>query len=151
MVLENNSVKKIISYLSIQLINELSQRFHLAYSLSPLLLITFSTLNCLVCLLQFFFIKRSNNFFTIKITNNMCPRHSIFNLFTHKDLFKFVWNKTFCKNVFIFWYSCIINNIKLRTTIFFFYIKVNICTWLDINRLHFDCAICIVVFIAYIT
>ena len=35
----------------------------------------------LVCFLQFFFVKSSKNFFSVKITNNICPRHSAFKSF----------------------------------------------------------------------
>ena len=45
MVLENNSTHVMISFSSIQLKNELSQSFHLTCNLSPILLITFLTLN----------------------------------------------------------------------------------------------------------
>ena len=38
----------------------------------------------LICFEQFFFGKRSKNFFAFKITNNICPRHSVFNFFNHK-------------------------------------------------------------------
>ena len=41
--------------------------------------------------LQFFFVKRSNNFFTVKITNNICSRHSILNFFNHKNFFWPIW------------------------------------------------------------
>ena len=34
----------------------------------------------LICFLQFIFVKRSNNFFTFQITNNICPWNSVFNI-----------------------------------------------------------------------
>ena len=72
-------------------------------------IITFATLNCLVCLLLFFFIKRSNNFFTAKITNKICPRYSIFNFFNHKNLSWPIWSVTFSTKCFyslIFLHDC---------------------------------------------
>ena len=63
-------------FLSIQLLKELLQLFHLTYSLSSFLFITL-TLNFLICFLQFFFVKRSNNFFAFKVTNNICPHYSV--------------------------------------------------------------------------
>ena len=32
---------------------------------------------------------------TIKITNNMCPRNSIFNFFNHKNFFRPIWSVIF--------------------------------------------------------
>ena len=52
--------------------------------------------------LQLFFVKRSKNFFNITIANNICPWHSIFNFFNPKNVFRSIWNVTFCRNVFIF-------------------------------------------------
>ena len=66
----------ILSFLSIQLLKELSQPFHLTYCLWPFLFTTFLNLNFFwFAFLQFFFVKHSNNFFTVKIANNICPRH----------------------------------------------------------------------------
>ena len=89
-------------FLSTQLLKELTKPFDLTYSLSPFLLITFSTLSFLLFYLQFFFIKPSNDFFAFKITNHICPRHSIFNFFNYKNVFGPIWNMAFCKNILIF-------------------------------------------------
>ena len=98
----------------------------------------------LICFLQFFFIKRYNNFFTFKITNSTCPWHSVFNLFNYKNFFRPIWNTAYCKNVFIFWYFNNITNFKLRIFIINFFTTVNICVWFYINKLYFYCAmICI--------
>ena len=73
----------------------------------------------LIWFLQFFFIKRSNNFFTFKFTNNICPRHSVFSFFNQKNFFRPIWRANFCKNVFIFQYPYMITNFKFRIFIFF--------------------------------
>ena len=74
----------------------------MTYSLSSFLLITFSILNSLwFDFLQFFFVKRSNNFFTLKISNNICPRNSILKLANHRNFFRPIWNLTFCKKIFL--------------------------------------------------
>ena len=58
--------------------------FHSTYNLLTFLLITFSIINFSLICFQFFFVKYSNNFFTVKIINNMCPQHNIFNFFNLK-------------------------------------------------------------------
>ena len=78
-----------------------------------------------------FFVKCFNNFKTFKIT--LIPQNSIFNFCNHKTFFKPIWNITFSKNVFIFWYSYMITNFKFR--IFFvilFYRNQYIC--LDLHQ-----------------
>ena len=71
-----------MSFLSIQLLKELSVIIVFPFNIQFVafsLYYFFSSKLFLICFLQFFFIKRSNNFFAFKITNNICPRHSIFN------------------------------------------------------------------------
>ena len=111
------------------------------YSLSPFLLITFSILNSFWFVFpQFFFIKCRNRFFSVKITNNICPRNSIINFFNIKNFFRSIWNLTFCKNVFMFWNFYMVTNIKFRIFFIVLVIEINICAWLYINRIHFYCA-----------
>ena len=114
-------------------------------------MITFSTLNFFwFAFLQFFFLTRSNDFFTTKITNNICPRRSFFNFFNHENFLRPIWSVIFCKNIVIFSYSYMLTNRTFRVFIFVFYTKINISARLYINRLHSDCTtICIVVFINY--
>ena len=57
----------------------------------------------MICFLKFFFVKRSNNFFSIKIKSSICSRNSVFNFCNH--FLRPIWNIAFCKNIFIFWYS----------------------------------------------
>ena len=57
-------------------------------------------------------LKRFNNFFAYKITNNLCLMHNAFSFFNHRTFFKAISNIAFCKNVFIFWYSNNITNFK---------------------------------------
>ena len=99
----------------------------------------FSSKLFLVCFLQFFFVKRSNNFFTITITNNICPRHIVFNFFNHKIFLEQICNRTFCQKVFIFWYPNNITNFKFRIFIVQFFTRVNICAWFYFKRLRFNC------------
>ena len=57
---------------------------------------------------QLFFVKYHKSFFSVSINNNICLRHCIFNYFNYKNFFRPIRSVTFCKNIFIFWYS---NNI----------------------------------------
>ena len=128
-----------ISFLSIQLLKQVLWPFHLISCLSP-------------SLLNSFFVKRSSNFFAIKINNKICPQHSFFSFSNHKIFFRLIWSATFCKNVFIFRYSYMTTNFKFRIFLIIFVIKDNIRARLYISRLHIDCAmICIVVFIDYVS
>ena len=52
----------------------------------------------LTSFLQFFYVKHSNNLSTIKLTNKICPQHSIFNFFNHKNFFRPIRSVTFCKS-----------------------------------------------------
>ena len=80
----------------------------------------------LICFLQLFFSKRSNNFFIFKIASNIWPRNSIFNFCNNKSFFRPIKNIVFCKNVFVFWYSNNITNFKFRIFIINFFTWVNI-------------------------
>ena len=71
------------------------------------------------------FRKTFNNFFSLKITNNVCPRHNIFRFFNHKFFFWQIWSVTCSKNIFIFWYSKIVTNFKFRSFIINFFTIVN--------------------------
>ena len=101
----------------------------------------------LICFWQFFFVKSSNNFFSIKIINNICQRHNVFNFLNQKHFFWPIWNVTFCKNIFTFWYSKKITNFKFKIFIVNVFTRINICTWFYINTFRFGCTMtCIVVF-----
>ena len=141
-----------MSFLSIQILKELLYPFRSTHTLFPFLFITFSILNYfLICFLQFFFITRSINFFSIKIINNMCLSHSIFNFFNYRNFFRPIRSVTLCKNVFIFGYPNYITNFKFRTFTINFFTRVNICVWFYISRFHFNCTmVLIVIFINYI-
>ena len=127
-------------FLSIQLLKELLQSSHVTHILSPFLLIAFSLYNLFdfffFFFLQFFILKRSNNFFTVEIINNICPWHSIFNLFNHKSFFRQILSGIFCKIVFLFQYSYMIMNVKFRIFLIIFFVKVNICAWLYISSMY---------------
>ena len=106
-----------MSFLSIQLLKGLSHPFHWAFISSPFLFITFSNLKSFW---NVFFVKRSKKIFSFTVTNNVCPRHSIFfNSFSHKNVFTTIWNIAFCKNVFIFRYSNSIINFKSISWFFY--------------------------------
>ena len=121
--------------------------FYLTYSFSRFFLITFLILNSFwfgFC--NSFFVKRSDNFLSIKVTNNIRPWHCIFNFFNHKKLFRSI-----CKSKFIFSYFSIIINFKFRISVINFFTRVNICVSFYIKKFHFNCAMmCIIVFINYI-
>ena len=104
----------------------------------------------MISLLQFFFIKCSNNFFTIKIINNICPWNCIFNFTNNKNFFRPVWCVSFSKNIFVFWNSYIIANNKLRIFIINLIFKINTCIVFNINRFHLNCsAVCIICTLIY--
>ena len=67
-----------------------------------------------------------------------CLRHTIFNVCNHKHLLWPIWNRTFGKNIFIFWYSYMITSLIFRTFPIIFFIKVIIYAWICINRLQFN-------------
>ena len=82
------------------MINHNLSIWHLIYHLSPKYF--FYPKFLLISLLQFFFIKCSNNFFTIEIINNICPWNYIFNFFNYKNLFRTICYISFSKNIFVF-------------------------------------------------
>ena len=92
--------------------------------------------------------KCSNNFFSVKIMNNICPQHSYFNFFNYKNFLRPIWGVTFSKKIF-FWYSNN-SNFKFRNFIINFFSRASICVWFYLNRFHFSCAICIIGFFHYI-
>ena len=106
----------------------------------------------LICFLQYLFVKRSNDLFTVKITNIICPWHSFLKFFNHKRFFWPIWNVTFYKIVFIFWYCNMINNLGyslLKIPYSFFFLLKSIYM-LNFNGIHLDFGmICIVVFTHY--
>ena len=105
----------------------------------------------LISLLQFFFIKCSNNFFAIEIINSICPWNCVFNFFYYKTFFRPVWCVSFSKNIFVFRNSYIIANFKYRIIIINFFFKINICITLNSNRFRLNCSvICIIILIYYI-
>ena len=87
----------------------------------------------LIWYLQFILVKRSNIFFSFKMTNNICPRNSVFNFFSDKNFFRPIWNIAFCKNVFVFRYSNYITNFKFRILIISFLTRFNICAWFSLT------------------
>ena len=78
---------------------------------------------CLIYLFQFFFVKRSNNFFTIKIANDVSGT-LFFTFLNTKNLFRSIRNKIFFENFFehffIFWYSYMITNFKFSIFLIIF-------------------------------
>ena len=121
---ENNSFYITISFLSIKLLKELLQPFHLTHSLLRFFLN--SLLNSklfLICLLESLFIKPFYNLCPINYFYYICSRHIVFN---------------FCKNVVLFWYSYMFTNFRFRIFFIILFIKINICAWFYINRLRFN-------------
>ena len=73
---------------------------------------------CLADLLQLFFVKCSNYFIIVMVTNNICPLHSMFYFldfsFLHSPFFCFqkflqtfrpVWSEALCKNMSLTQYA----------------------------------------------
>ena len=86
----------------------------------------FNSKPCFISFFQFFSVMRfTNNFFTIKTTNNICPQNSIFNFYNDKSFFQPIWKVIFCKESFLFWYSCMITNFKFRTFFAVLFIEIN--------------------------
>ena len=111
----------IFSFLSIQLLKELLWPFHVKYS--SLSFHFYYFFNCklfLICFLQIICVKLSISFFTVKITNSICPRYSIFNFFNHKNFFWIIWNMAFCKNIFVFWYFYMVTNFRFRILCYYY-------------------------------
>ena len=104
-----------MSFLSIQLLNELSYPFDLTYNLLPFLCITFFKSKLfLICFLQFLFVTIS---FALRslTTYDHCTVFVTFLI--AKKFFRPIRNINFCKNIFIFWYSNIIS-FKFRTFLY---------------------------------
>ena len=127
LALEKDSFYITISFLSIQLLSELSWSFRLIYDLPPFVFIILSTLNSVwFAFFQLFFIKHLYNcFFSMKDFCCICPWQSTFDISNNKNT---SWSVPFCKNSFIFWYYHAI--FKFRIVIIIFNFKVNICTQL---------------------
>ena len=68
-------------------------------------------------------VKYSKKLFTVKITNKICPGHSVFNLFNHKNLFRPMSKIASCKIDFIFWYSYMITNLEFKIFLIISYVK----------------------------
>ena len=68
-----------------------------------------------------FVLKRSNDFFTIKITNNIYLWNSIFNFLDQKNLFRLIFSAVSRKSIFVFWYSHMIANFKFKIFIVLYY------------------------------
>ena len=100
----------------------------------------------LICFLRLYFVKRSSDFFSVKITNNRFLRYSVSEFLNNKNFFRLIWKIAFCKNIFVFWYYNIITNFKFRTFLIILFMKVNICDWLYVNRFHFNCSMCCCIF-----
>ena len=136
MVLENIQ-SFILRFLSIQMLKKLSQLYHLTYSLSGIFFITFSTLNSFwFVFLQLFFVKCSKNYFSFKISNNICPQDSVFNFFSHKYFFGLISNTAFLQKCFSILIFQQYHHFKFRIFISNLFTKVNKCAWFYINRVH---------------
>ena len=115
----------------------------MTYNLSPFFDYLFYPKFLWVCFLQFFFIKFSNNFFTIEIINNVC---SLF-------LTSLV-TKLYCDQFWIYFLCfCILKFLQIANFKFMIFIInvfpiVNISIIFNNNRFHLNCSMTgIVVFI----
>ena len=100
--------------------------FYLDYFSNPELL--------LACLLQLSFIKCSNNFLTIEITNNICPWYSIFYFFHYENVRRKIWCIAY---IFYFSFYHLIRNFEFNPFIIILNTILNIQTWTNIGRLYF--------------
>ena len=82
----------------------------LIYFISFSLHYFFNSELCLIYLLQFFFIKPSNNFFSINIIYYIRPRNSFCNIFNHKKLCHSNFERNLSENVFLFWNTYMATN-----------------------------------------
>ena len=129
-------------FLLIQLLNELFYSFQLKYNLLPFFIITFSIPNSF-----WFTFCNSFLFFFIKIINNICLRHSIFNFFNQKPLQA----NLECTLLHKYFYILIFTNFKFRTFIIDFSTRFKICDLSYMHRFYFNCGIiCIAIFMIYI-
>ena len=105
----------------------------------------------LISLLQFFFIKCSNNFFIIEVINSIFPWNCIFNFTNNKNILRPIWCISFRKNIFLCRNSYEITNFKFRIFFMNFFLKINIWIIFNINRFHLNCSmICIIILTNYI-
>ena len=106
----------------------------------------------LVNLLQLFFKKYSNNFFTFKISSNVFPCYSVRYFLDHKYFLTLTWNVAFCKKFFIFWYSHMVANFGFRIFVIMLNTIFNLLLWLNISSFHFYWStLCFAVFVNYFT
>ena len=115
----------------------------MTYSLPPFLFITPSVLNSV----WFVFCNSSS-----PLRSLMTYVHGtvFLTFFNYKNFFYPIKSITFWKNIFVFSYSYMIINLNLRIFLITFFIKVNICIILDINKPRFYCTIiCLAVFFNY--
>ena len=110
MVAQTSSFFITIIFVSIQLLKWTSRFFNFTFCFPLFSWLLYSTLNAdwfFFFAFLIFTAKYFNNFLTIKIVNDIHPRHVVFNIFIPKHFFRPIWSITFsCKNVFIFllWY-----------------------------------------------
>ena len=137
------------SFLSIQLLNELSYLIHFTYHLSHFLLIIFFILNSIwFVFCNSFSQKNSRNLFTIQVTNNISPWNCVFNFTNKKNLFLPILGITFSKSVFVFWYLYKISNFKFRLGFIRIFVVFSIRIWCNVNWFHFYCSLnCVIIFI----
>ena len=121
-----------MSFLSIQLLNELLNPFHLTYNLLPFLLITFPILNSFWTVFWNSFVEFSYNFSPLKSLRICLGQKVQISLECHL-LQKY------------FYISQILNFESLLLISLLF--KINICIWFYISLFHFNCAMICFVFL----
>ena len=65
----------------------------------------------------------------------------------HKYFLKLIFSVSLCKHIFVFWHPHMVTNFEFRN--FFIMLKtiVNIGINLNISQFHFNCSICLVVYV----
>ena len=93
----------------------------------------------LACIFQLFFIKCANNFFTVEITNSICPRYSTLLLFWPHRLSQINLECSVPLQKY-FYISVFSHDHQLWIRIFVIVLNtiLKICTQLNIGRPHFD-------------
>ena len=92
-----------------------------------------------------FFLKCSNSFFTIEITNNICAWYSIFYFFDQKDVLRPI-----CKNILGILKFLHDQHLEFRSFVIMLETIAYIRTLLNMVRFHYDYSmICVVVFVNY--
>ena len=80
----------------------------------------------ILCLFYYYphFHKLFNNFFIVKIANNIYSRKNLFNLCNHKNFFRPIWHVIICNKVFLYFHILTWSpTLNLTSSFLFFWSK----------------------------